>query len=312
MQKFNCTYKIFTLVVVALAIFGLTGCFTGVESTPKITYKDVKHNKASDSSAEQQLASTFSTEPFANWHIGKRFYVASPKISLAFQAPAGTAMPSLGDTIRMSGISENVGLTGDALVDIVFDSTYVYRTNTPFEELKNRDYLEVPFTIDLDLVDKVANTLKGRRLYVRTPLWFTLDGEAYAGRKFVEVEINDVLPANEVYPLKVVFNDDKGEKHTLFMTAALGSSRFVSRDFASLFSFGNPKENYPAITEQMWQNIVNTRPAVGMTKPEASLAIGTPQSIDRGHNQSSAYERWNYTDGRYLIFEDGLLVQFNR
>lgn len=37
-----------------------------------------------------------------------------------------------------------------------------------------------------------------------------------------------------------------------------------------------------------------------------------PESIDRGYNQSAAYERWNYPDGRYLLFEDGLLMRFNR
>ena len=82
--------------------------------------------------------------------------------------------------------------------------------------------------------------------------------------------------------------------------------------FSALFSMSDPRLEYPQISDAVWNNIVNTRVADGMTKQEVSLAIGMPESIDRGYNQNAAYERWNYPDGRYLLFEDGLLMRFNR
>lgn len=292
---------------------GLSSCFTGVESTPKITYKEVKSNNAATLSDEEIIASKFVMPPFADWKAGKRMYVTSPRISLALSLPPGESaqMPVAGDTIKITQIYETVGLTGEGRVEIEFDSLYLYRTNASLNDLRARESVEVPFTIDLDFVDSVAAALKGRQLYVRTPVWFNTDGEAYAGRKFVPVNVIDVVPANEVYPVMVVFTDERGETHALFMSAG-NSTRRGSRDFSALFSLTDPRKNYPTITNEVWQNIVNTRVAVGMTKPEVTLAIGSPQSIDRGHNQSSAYERWNYTDGRSVMFEDGIVVKFNR
>lgn len=304
-------FSVISVIASFWALIGLSGCFTGVESTPKITYKEVRNAHASEVSPEQQLALSFASEPFAKWKPGKRFYVVSPRISLALSAPEGTSMPQAGDTIVYAGYSENVGLTGSPLVELSFNSNLRYRTNSPLDDILKRPALEVPFAIDLDLVDMVADSVRGRRVFVKTPLWFTTEGQSYGGRKFVEVEIVDILPANEVYPLKIVFRDERGELHALYMNAG-SSSRWAPRDFAALFAFTDPRASYPAISTEMWTHIVNTRPAIGMTKHEASLAVGTPQNIDRGHNQSSAYERWNYTDGRYLIFEDGLLVKFNR
>lgn len=302
-----------SVAIVSALATAVSGCFTGVESTPKITYKDVRSNNAAVVSPEKELAARFVAQPFAQWSSGKRFYVTSPRISLALTAALGSdaVMPQAGDTIRYSGITESVGLTGDHLVELRFGPAFGYRTNATAAELRRRGQMEVPFTVDLDLVDSVASHLVGRTLWVRTPLWFAPDGEAYAGRKFVQVKVTEVLPANEVYPVKVLFSDDQGETHALFMSAG-NPDRSAPRDFEALFSLSDIRASYPAISDEMWRNIVNTRPAVGMTKPEAILAIGSPASIDRGHTHSSAYERWNYTDGRYLVFEDGLLLRIGR
>ena len=307
------SYRGFSCASAIFAVVALSSCFTGVESTPRITYKDVKSNNAATVSAEEALAARFSAQPFSTWTSGKRFYVTSPRISLALSLPPGidAPMPTAGDTITLTRISETTGLTGTGRVEIEFDSLYIYRTNASLTELRKREAVDVPFSIDLALVDSVASELRGRNLYVRTPLWFTTTGDAYNGRKFVPIHVVDVVPANEVYPVMVIFTDEQGETHALFMSAG-NSTRWASRDFAALFSLTDPRKNYPTITNEMWQNIVNTRVAIGMTKPEVTLAIGSPESIDRGHNQSSAYECWNYTDGRAVVFEDGIVVRFNR
>lgn len=296
----------------------LSGCFTGVESTPKITYKDVKNNKVAETTPEQQFARELVSPRFSQWRSGKEFYVTSPRISLVLSADTHAAsMPVEGDTLVLMSSRDVPDLTGRQVVELVFSrktephQTFVYRTNATRDDLTGRAEVEIPFTIDLDFVAEAASRLIRRELYVRTPLWFNTDGEPVSGKKFVKVRITGVRAANEVYPLFVSFTDEKGETHGLFMSGA-GQSRWVPRDFAALFSMGNPRLEYPQISDAMWSNIVNTRVAEGMTKQEVSLAIGMPENIDRGYNQSSAYERWNYPDGRYLIFEDGLLMRFNR
>ncbi len=74
----------------------------------------------------------------------------------------------------------------------------------------------------------------------------------------------------------------------------------------------DPRLNYPQISDNVWNDIVNSRLSKGMTKTEATLALGTPRNIDRGYNHTATYERWTYPDGVFLIFEDGLLVRFNK
>jgi len=296
----------------------LTGCFTGVESTPRITYKDVKNNHAVDTTPEQLFARELVPQSFAQWRPGKRFYVTSSRISLVLTAVnSGGSMPVEADTLVLGATRVVPDLTGRHVVELTLTPTsapgnqFIYRTNATEEELTAREVVEIPFTIDLDFVSEVNKKLVGRELYVRTPLWFNLDGESASGRKFVKVKVTDVRAANEVYPFFVVFTDDRSESHGLFMSGA-GTNRWATRGFAALFSMSDLRLSYPQISDEMWQNIVNTHVAEGMTKGEATLAVGTPESIDRGYNQSSAYERWNYPDGRYLIFEDGLLVRFNR
>lgn len=294
----------------------MQSCFTGVESTPKIDYKEDKGQKNS-TSAEEEMAATFKVEPFSRWENGKAFYVTSPRISLALTGISPqTDMPASGDTIIYTGRRTVTDLTGDEIVELQFTmprtgSELAYRTNSTVSTLTGRNLLEVPFTIDLTLVDNVRQTLKGKELFVKTNLWFTPAGNSVNGRKFVKVAVTDVIPGNEVYPLKVIFTDDKDVSRALYMSAATGS-RWTPREFQSLFSFTNPRQNYPQITDAIWHNIINSKVAKGMTKLEATLAIGSPSSIDRGHDHSSAYERWGYSDGIYLIFEDGLLTRHNQ
>lgn len=296
----------------------LSGCFTGVESTPKITYKEVKHNKAEGSSKEESLANSFVPQPFAKWQAGKPFYVTSERIGLVVK-PEESEQPALatGNILIYQEFRNVTDLTGEEVVELVMSlkdnpkMRYSYRTNATAEKLNERANLEIPFAIDLDLLNDVKIALVGKELYVKTPNWNDINGNAVNGRQFIPVHITDVVPANEVYPYMVIFNDDNNEKHALYMSAAAGM-RWMPRVFHTLFSFDNPRLNYPQITEEIWNSIINARVMKGMTKNEAKLAVGNPRNIDRGHDNSSAYEQWSYSDGRYLIFQDGLLIRFNK
>jgi len=296
----------------------LSGCFTGVESTPKITYKEAKNKKAEDSSKEESLAKSFAPQKFSEWKPGKRLFVTSDRIGLIVTPDDPSDTPLCpGDILVYRGNRNVTDLTGGEIVEVILESDgnperkFSYRTNTSPESLAGRDTFDVPFTIDLDLVDKVKEALAGQRLYVKTALWHDATGKAVNGLKFIPVTITDVLPANEIYPFMVLFTDGNGRENAMLMSASSGL-RWMPREFQSLFSFEDPHKNYPAITDAVWNNIIHSRVSKGMTKTEATLALGNPRSIDRGHSQSSAYERWSYSDGVYLIFEDGLLEGFNK
>ncbi|MDE6343972.1 MAG: hypothetical protein K2L69_04485, partial [Muribaculaceae bacterium] len=62
----------------------------------------------------------------------------------------------------------------------------------------------------------------------------------------------------------------------------------------------------------VWRAIVEGRLKKGMTRDLVRLSLGSPKDILRGHDYSSAYERWEYDGGIYLVFRDGLLEEFRK
>lgn len=290
-----------------------------MESTPKITYREVKENKADGISQEAQFAARLTARNITEWETGKLLHVTSDRIGLILSPDNPTErdlMPAEKDTVRFAGLRTITDLTGKEVVEVMLQradgkgGNFAYRTGNSPEELRERSISDVPFTIDLDFVEEWNNAIAGKELYIKTPLWLDGAGEPMRGRKFVKVKIEEVKAANEVYPFIVVFNDENGEKKGVFM-AASSEARWAPRTFPSIFSFTDPHLQYPKITDAMWEYIIKSRVTEGMTKTEASLALGTPAHIDRGHDQSTAFERWRYSDGVYLIFEDGLLARHN-
>ena len=96
------------------------------------------------------------------------------------------------------------------------------------------------------------------------------------------------------------------------MWLTYGSSRAATRNFDRLFSFSDPRTNYPQISDHTWQLITRSQVAVGMTRDECRLALGAPSSINRGATRAAQLERWLYDDGIYLIFEDGILTRYRK
>ena len=56
--------------------------------------------------------------------------------------------------------------------------------------------------------------------------------------------------------------------------------------------------------------IVNSKVAAGMTRDECRLALGAPNSFRTIPVYNAVVEQWNYDDGMYLIFEDGILTRY--
>ncbi len=302
------------LAISLILTMPLHGCFfTGIESTPKITAGDVKreHLKVS---AEQQFLASVAPQHFAEWEPGKRFYVTDAKISLIFQ-PSQYPTPAAGDILTYAGYEAATSVTGETETDIAFLSLkggrFVYRLGFSPEELSEKESVEVPFTIEMSIVDEIRQLLAGNSYYIITPNWYDLEGNLLKGQRYISVDVVDVLPGNQNYQAKVVFRksgDRQEREYELLMS--IGSSKQSIRNFETLFSFKDPKSNYPQIASDTWENIINGRIAVDMTREECRLSLGAPSSIDRRPMTGGLFEVWGYDDGKYLILEDGLLRNF--
>ena len=299
--------------LVALLLLMMSSCFTGVESTKKITDKDVK--KVVEVLTQEEVeANTLAipTDSFACWNRGKQFYVCDNNARLIFAPSAAYNADTLnmkGKILAYDGYHLGSVLDNRNTVNIEFTdgkNKYVYSTDKTIGEIKSG--YTIPFLIDMDVVRFVASKLEQRTCYIKTPIWYDLNEEMTAGRKFVGVRIDSVLPGNKVFPLKVMFTDiEARRKAMLWMTA--GGTVLKNRSFDALFSLTDLRKRYPDIESDVWQCIVAGKVKTGMTKDEVRLSLGNPSSINQRPTYEGVREYWYYPDGRYLYFEDGLLVE---
>lgn len=291
----------------------LPGCFTGIESTPKITADDVRKQNVVIT-PEQRFIADVGVIPFAQWRKGKRFYVTDDKIALAFGASAYGIDGLKGRLISYAGVDSVPDVAGKNATVLYFDTDgghrLRYRIDSPVAAVLSRASVDIPFAIDLDVVAWVHELLATKRFFILTSSWFDEKGNPMSGRKFIPVTIERVVPGNSVYPLRVRFIDENGVKGSVYMS--LGASRQATRNFDTLFSFSDPKLNYPNISDENWANIISGRVVLYMTRDECRLALGSPKEIERRPGYSGVMERWIYTDGTYLVFEDGILSDFRR
>lgn len=296
----------------------MAGCFTGVESTPKITYSDVKRaNATAQPTAEQTFLSEIGPQPPAQWQPGKKFYVADPKASIVFSSTADLSALA-GQEVAFHAIRPVPSVTGQEVTEIEFvtpaGESVFYRDNLPFAEVADRKQLEVPFTIEMSIVDAVKKQLTGQKYFVVTPHWYTADGsQAINGLRYVQAEVVDVAPGNAIYPVRVVFRplDGKpGELYSMYMT--VGNARTSTRNFFTLFAFKNPRDQFPRMDDETWDLISHSLVKLGMTRDECRLALGTPQTVGQRATTAGMVEYWSYSDGVYLLFEEGYLSYFRK
>ena len=298
----------------------MQSCFTGVESTPRISERDLRRVQHAERHEESFLADIL-PEPPAQWRQGKAWKVIDPRSERLFGADLSNAV------ITYAGVDEATSITGHPEAILRFDSPagrVSYRTDISADSLSRRASFTIPYTVEQVTVDSVRSRLKGRDVFVITSVWNDLAGQSLRGIKNISVKIEDVAAGDGIYPLRLLLSyepsdkflvnpgttlKDKGERRyfTLPMSspgADIGSSM---RTFADIFSFTDPRLRYPKIEDAAWANIQAGRVVPGMTRDECRLSIGSPAEISRNPGYNALYESWTYPDGIRLIFVDGIL-----
>ncbi len=303
-----------TLVVVSLAGF-LSGCFTGVESTKKITEKDVQRAIQQMEHGGREASIHVTPDSLAAWREGKAFWCVDNKARLIFKPSSLYDLDTVslqGKKLIYMGYDTRRRLDNGEEVDIYFDCDslrLVYPTGKTLVEA-NRRSLAIPFLVDDDVIKDVSSQLVTKTVYVKTPIWQDIEGGwQKRGRRFIPVVITAVKPGDKVHPLRVEFSTADGTDQA-FVWMKVPGSEGVGRDFDSLFSMTDVRKQYPDISPATWDNIVNGKVAEGMTKDECRLAMGYPVNVRQLPDQSGLREYWYYDGGRYLFFVDGLLKEY--
>lgn len=297
-------------------LLSLEGCFTGVESTKAITQKDVERAYSGNAGKTTQTIE-IKLDTFPDWNMGKRFFVTDNNIRYIFSPSPQFNADTItleGKEISYDGYTIGISIDGRPVVNLHFKygtTGLQYNTNRTMDDITRRhsSRLEVPFLVDLDEVERLKDVLRGKSLYIKTSIWYDSNGEMTWGRKYVKVNITDVLPGDKVFPFRIEFND-AGRTAYVFMSYR---DNYLQRSFDNLFSDADLRQLYPAISDENWQRIINGQIATYMTKEECRLSIGPPDNLERVPTYNGVREYWYYSNGTYLIFdEEGLLTTFRR
>ena len=302
-----------------VALLLLTACGTGIEVTEHVTDKDVK--RAIGQIDNRQPVVTL--EPYVDsvpaWKTGKRFWVADKQVRLLFASSRDYGLDTADITghvltyqgYETGGIYDNRSTINLLLTDTADGSTYLYRTGKTMPEFSSS--FSIPMLIDLDMVDHVARQVAGKDYYIRTGIWYDCEsGQMKAGRHFIKVHIDEVLPGNAVMPLRVLFTAvDTGERAMTWLSDN-NSVAMQDRSFDALFVATDPHLSHPDINDSTWELITRSSVAEGMTKDECRLSLGAPRHINELPSQGGMREFWYYDGGSYLYFVDGLLQEFRR
>lgn len=308
--KRHIKYCISTIAILLL----FNSCFTGVESTKKITEKDVIKSGITIGNENKSELDTLCAEKFVNWKKGKRFYISDNQISIVLKnANKSIENKNLkGDTIFYDNYYEENILGTSKTVILSFKdrqgNKYTYNTNKTINEINNSQF-NVQFLIDLSIVEKAKGLIKDTYLYINTSNWYDDNDNIINGMKYVKVKVCDVKPGNMIYSLKVMF-EYNSKYSNIFVSVK--DNPVQNRAFSYMFSAQNPRDKYPTIKDENWELIINSNFALGMTKDECRLALGAPQNIDKAPSNQGLKERWLFGNGVYMIFEDGLLVKYRK
>ena len=308
--------KVLYFICCIAMLLSLEGCFTGVESTKAITQKDVERAYSGNAGKTTQTIE-IKLDTFPDWNMGKRFFVTDNNIRYIFSPSPQFNADTLtleGKEISYDGYTIGISIDGRPVVNLHFKygtTGLQYNTNRTMDDITRRhsSRLEVPFLVDLDEVERLKDVLRGKSLYIKTSIWYDSNGEMTWGRKYVKVNITDVLPGDKVFPFRIEFND-AGRTAYVFMSYR---DNYLQRSFDNLFSDTDLRQLYPAISDENWQRIINGQIATYMTKEECRLSIGPPDNLERVPTYNGVREYWYYSNGTYLIFdEEGLLTTFRR
>ncbi|MDE6523491.1 MAG: hypothetical protein K2L17_11780 [Muribaculaceae bacterium] len=269
-------------------------------------------------SAEQTLAESLRGTPLSSWEEGKRFLAMSDRTIYIFEptelmsSPAGEDIT--GRILTFKGVDSYINPDLKEECVIIFSdgsNTFRYRTKKPTSQaLKEIESNKIPLLSDLDLIDAWKEQILGRTMWTKSNLWYDSNGNRQSGLKYAKVTIADVLPSTGDFPMNVKITGQNGEEAYIRMNYT--SDAHDSRNFASDFFLTDPKGKYQHISDENWKLIQMGKIGPGMTKEECKLSIGNPDEVRSGHNRSQTLDIWQYNDGTYLMFEDGLLTNFRQ
>ncbi len=309
--------RILDIIAVTAVMPLLCSCFTGIENTGKIKVTKADRRLLTPS-PEEELLSAVRPAPLAGWKPGKEFAVIDSRADIILRKlPADNGSESAG--VRPGAVLFYEGATSVMMPDgreyarLVFGDSrgnhYGYDSGklmdaSPDEVLSDR----LPMMVDMDMANAVDSILRGKTLWSRSHLIYDRAETRLDTLKFIPFQVDSVSPGSGYFPLRLWSHDSKGLPRFFFLD--FNSSSAESRPLNRIFFLTDPHRRYPHISDEVWALIQARKVRQGMTKEECRLSLGAPSDADSGRDYNSTLDLWQYPDGSYLRFVDGLLDSY--
>lgn len=322
------SYRRFAVVLPLALAFFLSGCFTGIESTKKIEITG-QDRRLLEPSPEEMLLSEVSGTPLSKWKKGKAFIVTDTRAGMVLSSDAAGDSLQSGDLLLFESVAP-VSMPDGREYALLQWSTpagqrYSYNTGKEFQEATDGITSDrIPLIVDADMVSQADSILAGRFLWNKSTMAYRPDGERISILKFTKLKIDSVTAGQSYFPLKVWTSlpteavlsrmnvGTATDTIPLYFFLDFNSSLAESRPLPRLFSLSDPRLSYPAVSESVWEAIRHGKVVRGMTKEECRLSLGNPSDANSGHDYNSTIDIWQYPDGTFLRFIDGLLDSFRK
>lgn len=168
--------------------------------------------------------------------------------------------------------------------------------------------------IEADFVDKINKLLVGKTLYTKSANWLSYnESKSNSNDKTVSVREGTCKYCPVV--VSKIINDYDDKYLVLFKPKGLeeeycfGNIVFepTKSNFSRYFTLSDPKDNYPNISQDHWEQIMSQKVKKGLTIDEVKVAYGKPDEVYT-ENDDEIWVYYNLNKKDYAIsFKNGIV-----
>lgn len=213
------------------------------------------------------------------WLIGFTYYVKDVNDAKWFN----------GKELTLTKIS-NKKPKGSSLKCIVWELSTSDGHKFEFETGSSQEELNERYSVlarKFDMVSKsdilyFNNNLSGLKVFTnRMPMW-TFVNKIGTVPQYIPVILDSCYVGRGNNQYRVTAITENGERIVASCDLRLfdeDPALYKLRSFANFILLNNPRENYPAISDEHWNLIQNGKIRAGMTRSECELSWGTPDKV---------------------------------
>lgn len=307
--------RTFTLIIFIISVSHFSLAQNPYEVHPK-----TEINKNSEKSLTEEEKFVIQNFPFihmADWKTGMRFIIepdvgSRTKLNLSRYKKSGSDAPGPLQSEYQGKIFSIVTLeerqiscprgkcTRTYIIMECEGTKFEYEVLGSIDELREKEgFTTIDNMIYVDEIDKAREVLIGKNLYLLHDLL------SLHQTKFIPVTITNVGMGSALLsrPVKIIYTNESGKEYSIeIKLSGINVKGKGGKQFQEIFSFENPKDNYPNIADAIWSLIQNGKVVTGMTEKECELSWGKPQEINTTITGSDRRQQWVYFFNKLFVF----------